>query len=252
MVSNMQGADVDNNEVRENLLRDALRKPSSKRSYEEILLIKSYISKVEFVSSRNSTNRTEQVDDLCRSVSFEVIEPSKFLYRKGDYGDKVYIVYSGQITVLDSTLSAPKDTSIGDDHAPRATPGHYARRASLSIARRLSAEVGSVNQRRGNVQLIYPGYALGIDGIAENIPRSLCAVNEADSDAEVIAIEKTSFMKYLRDAYDPNKEPALAADGGDKLSKEHIVRILKKPRLSRTSTEIEALSAYVSKHLYVT
>ena len=208
------------------------------RTYEQILTIKSYLSTLDFFKTRISTTRVVQFDDLCTSIRLERFEPSKFIFKKGEYADKAYLVVDGQCIMIDSTNP-------------------------------------SYEKHKGNAQSAFRGMMFGDDAILANVPRPICALNDSHMTLELLSIDKGAYLKFLREAYDVNKPPpgnlnvsskapsfvqidesggggkggkSLVAGGGENDSEiAQIIRILDRPKLLRTSADIEFVSAYLTK-----
>ena len=216
-------------------LYEALEETPSMRTYEQILTIKSYLSTLDFFKTRISSTRVVQFDDLCTSIRLERIEPYKFIYKKGEYADKAYLVVNGQCIMIDSTNP-------------------------------------SYEKHKGNAQSCFRGMMFGDDAILANIPRPICALNDSHMTLELLSIDKGAYLKFLREAYDVNKPPpgnasskapsfvdesvgggkggkSFVAGGGNESEIAQIIRILDKPKLLRTTADIEFVSAYLMKSI---
>lgn len=194
-------------------LENALYLLPVKRSYEQILTIKSYLSTVDFFKVRSNTTRVVQFDDLCQSIRIERFEPGKWVIKKGDFADKVFIVFTGRCIVVDSTQ---KDW---DKH-------------------------------KGYAQTLFRGMIFGEEAVSTHKPQPMCVLNDSHSVVELLSIEKGSYLKFLSDAYDVNKQPPPDDEVPGALSTNaQIIRILDKPRLLRTSADIELVSAHLSRSI---
>ena len=214
-------------------LYEALEQTPSMRTYEQILTIKSYLSTLDFFKTRISSTRVVQFDDLCTAIRFERIEPYKFVYKKGEYADKAYLVVDGQCIMIDSTNP-------------------------------------SYEKHKGNAQSAFRGMMFGDDAILANMPRPICALNDSHMALELLSIDKGAYLKFLREAYDVNKPPPANASskapsfveesggggkggksfvqgGGNESEVAQIIRILDRPKLLRTTADIEFVSAYLTK-----
>ena len=148
-------------------IADALLKSGTIRSYEEILLIKSYISTLDLIKSRYATIRSEQLDYLCRAINIETFQPRSCIFQKGVFADKMYIVFSGCCSIIDSSTGGEKENS---------------------------------NE-------CFPGMSFGDDAILANRPRTSSAYNESASITELLSVDRASYLAFLKDAYDANVQP---------------------------------------------
>lgn len=85
-------------------LRLILAKEGSQRSYDDILLLKSMISKMEFWKHTFAALHPRQVDELCRSLGLETFGMSQIVFNQGDFGDKLYVVLTGSCQVRVRTV----------------------------------------------------------------------------------------------------------------------------------------------------
>ncbi|RYG70281.1 cyclic nucleotide-binding domain-containing protein [archaeon] len=77
-------------------IRLALAKPSTNRSYDDLLLLKSYLSRTEFIQKTLAgVANPRQMNDLCRNLGHEHYGANDAVFNQGDPGDKVYILLSG-------------------------------------------------------------------------------------------------------------------------------------------------------------
>lgn len=142
----------------------ALDKPAASRSYEDILLIKSYISTLDLIKTRFATIRSEQLDNLCRDVNIEIFQPRAPIFQKGDYADKMYIVFAGCCSLIDSTQVGEKESS---------------------------------NE-------CFSGMSFGEDAILANVHRPSAAFNESAFVTKLLSVDRLSYLAFLADAYDAN------------------------------------------------
>jgi CRP-like cAMP-binding protein len=145
-------------------LSSALDKAAAGRSYEDILLIKSYISTLDLVKSRFATIRSEQLDYLCRAVNIESFQPKARIFEKGDFADKMYVVFAGCCSLIDSTQVGEKESS---------------------------------NE-------CFSGMSFGEDAILANIHRPCAAYNESAFVTKLLSVDRLSYLDFLADAYDAN------------------------------------------------
>lgn len=150
------------------LIVAALLKPGTTRSYEDILHIKSYVSTLDLIKSRYSAIRSEQLDYLCRAINIESFAPKVCIFQRGVFADKMYIVFSGCCSIIDSSSIGEKESS---------------------------------NE-------CFSGMSFGEDAIMANRHRTSSAYNDSASVTELLSIDRASYLAFLADAYDANSHPS--------------------------------------------
>jgi CRP-like cAMP-binding protein len=81
-------------------MRHVLAKRGNTRSYDDLLVLKSRISQIEYIREMFSNLHPMQIDELCKCMSLEIFEEDEFIFYQGDKGDKFYVVLSGSCDVL--------------------------------------------------------------------------------------------------------------------------------------------------------
>ena len=189
----------------------ALQQQPNRRSYEQILTIKNHFMTLDFIKARAGTIRVRQLDDLAAVVRMEQVDPYKFIYKKGDYADKVYVVFSGRnVVMVDSTA---KD----------------------------------YERQKLNAASVFRGMLFGEDAVVANKPRPICALNDSLITVELLVIEKANYVQFLRDAYDVNNPNVFETFSGRETRNTPIMKILDKPKQLRTSADVEYVSAFLTK-----
>ena len=69
------------------LIKLALSKVAANRTFDDILLLKSYLSKTEFIKE-NFSGRVSphQMNELCRGLFLESHQAGDIIFNQGDYG----------------------------------------------------------------------------------------------------------------------------------------------------------------------
>ena len=114
-------------------------------------------------------------------------------------------------------------------------------------------------RHKGNAQSLFRGMLFGADAVLENRPRPICALNDEHGVVELLAVEKNSYLKFMKGSYDVNNPQSSergggggggigggGGRGGDASANAHIMEILDKPKQLRTSADIAMVSAYLT------
>ena len=103
-------------------LKMAVVKPPVNRNYEDLLVIKSYISKAEFFREIFSNLTLVQVDDLCRSFRYESYSKDFVIFKQHAKGEKFYLIIEGSCSI---SILMEKDDSYVDTEVHVAHAGGY-------------------------------------------------------------------------------------------------------------------------------
>jgi hypothetical protein len=77
-------------------LKMALVKPPSSRSYDDLLLLKQYIAKTEFITKHFAgIANPNQMNEICKSMRIDCFGIGHVVFKQGDPGDKVYVILTG-------------------------------------------------------------------------------------------------------------------------------------------------------------
>ena len=101
----------------------AVVKPPVNRNYEDLLVIKSYISKAEFFREIFSNLTLVQVDELCRSFRYESYSKEFVIFKQHAKGEKFYLIIEGSCSI--SILMEQEDGSYIDTEVHVAKAGGY-------------------------------------------------------------------------------------------------------------------------------
>jgi hypothetical protein len=192
----------------------ALQKPTVSRSYEDVLLIKAYISTLDLIKSKYTTTRSEQLDNLCRSINMECFQPRVCIFQKGDFADKMYVVFSGCCSLMENN---PIENSDIDNE---------------------------------NANEFFQGMSFGDDELQMDKRRPCFAFNESTTITVLLSVDRTSYSAFLADAYDANSNPTSRLHISAKDSLSYLMTIFQKPRHIRTAADIETMTAFLRKEMY--
>lgn len=201
--------EVDRAEISNDHLRSTLLKPPEIRSYDDLLLLKSFMMRTEFVIRHlDRIVNPRQMDELCRNIGIEMFNEGGIVFNQGDTGDKVYIMLEGSV--------------------------------DLKIRYRINLMQGESEMREKFIKTYdVRGSCFGERALQNDELRSGTVV--ATTLTTLITVSKESYAAALRDAKIQN-------DGisRDKLgTKESVITILSKMREKRSNQELEGVASYL-------
>jgi CRP-like cAMP-binding protein len=196
-------------------VRGVLAKHGDARSYDDLLVLKSRISKMDFMKSVFSTLHPRQIDELCKSMNLETFDENTFVFYQGDVGDKFYVVLSGSCDVL---LKQRTGNFIEDPIS------------GVSVEEFVDKVIFTCR----------PGGQFGERALDFDEPRA--ASIKTNSYCELITITQAAYRKMLKA---PVHESALDLPG----NKGHTLRVLSSTRDKRKVADLHAVSEYLSTHV---
>ena len=196
-------------------VRAVLAKQGDSRSYDDLLVLKSRISKMDFMKSVFSSLHPRQIDELCKSMNLEIFEENEYVFRQGDVGDKFYVVLTGMCDVL---LKQRTGSIIEDPETGESTEEF----------------VDSV------IFTCQSGGQFGERALDFDEPRA--ASIKTTCFTELITITQAAYRKMLKA---PVQESALDLPG----NKGHTLRVLSLTRDKRLTSDLHAVSDYLSSHV---
>ena len=201
--------EVDRAEISNDHLRSTLLKPPEIRSYDDLLLLKSFMMRTEFVIRHlDRIVNPRQMDELCRNIGIEMFNEGGIVFNQGDIGDKVYIMLEGSV--------------------------------DLKIRYRINLMQGESEMREKFIKTYdVRGSCFGERALQNDELRSGTVV--ATTLTTLITVAKDSYAAAIRDAKIQN-------DGisRDKLgTKESVITILSKMREKRSNQELEGVASYL-------
>jgi CRP-like cAMP-binding protein len=195
-------------------VRLVLAKNGSQRSYDDLLILKSKISKMDFMKSIFSTLHPRQIDDLCRCMNLEIFEENQYVFHQGDLGDKFYVVLSGAVDIL---LKQRTGNVFVDAEGKKVE--EFTEKLVFTCR-----EGGQFGER-----------ALDYDEPRAASIRTLC-------NTELITVTQAAYKKLLKA---PVYETPLDQPG----NKGHTIRVLSLTRDKRKTNELHAVAEYLANHV---
>lgn len=190
-------------------LISALNKPALHRSYDDVLLLKSYVSKTEFITkSIVGVVGPRQMNDLCRGLELRVLQTGDAVFHQGDVGDHVYVILSGKVDVI---VRYNIDLTQGDN----------------AIREKVVASFSTGN--------FFGERALQFDE-----PRSATVICREPT--YLISAEKSLYLRILNEAKQTSQHPVMMRQEQFG-TKEGIMHILSKVREKRTNSELDAVAS---------
>lgn len=193
-----------------NQLRLVLLKNGSVRSYDDLLTLKSFVSKLEFIKQSLSGLHPKQMDDLCRNLTVESFANGDVVFKQGDIGDKLYFVLTGACEVV--------------------------LRHMVNLAH------GESEMREKVLFKCIQGQHFGERALISDEPRGASIVCVAGTD--LIVLNKFTFVSLLKSAQADTDSEAIMTDQPG--TKAFVLKILSKKKQMRTALEIESVAAYLS------
>eukprot|EP00605_Chrysophyceae_sp_TOSAG23-4_P000615 GSChrysophyteH1.ASY1.ANO1.692.1 assembled CDS len=191
-------------------IKSALLKNGQQRSYDELLMLKSYLSGTDFV--RNIVGNSllpKQMDELCRNLVLESFNAGDVIIKQGEPGDRMYLVLKGLCEVR---LKQNVELAHG-----------------LSEVREKALYECSQNMHFGEKAL------------QNDEPRAASVVAMQYSD--LISIHKFTYNSLIKSAIADAE--SIASRNDQPGTKAHCLKVLGKKSQFRTKLEIEAVAGYL-------
>eukprot|EP01038_Epipyxis_sp_PR26KG_P005674 gene5674-7832_t len=196
-------------------IRLALLKSPQSRSFDDLLLLKSYLMRTELVTKNlMGIINPRQMNDICRTMQLESFKPNEYVFQQGDIGDKVYVLLSGSCEVR--------------------------------VKYKIDLTLGESETREKLIVTYSDGHFFGERALLFDEPRSasiLCI-----SFCDVISISKVSYLTILQES-ERDKQNSSAQSNEVLGSKESVIKILSKAREKRNNRELEAVASYLSRRI---
>ena len=191
-------------------IKMSLIKPAAHRSYDELLLLKSMLSKTDFVKNiMGNALFPKQMDELCRNLVLETFHAGDIIIKQGDLGDRMFIVLSG---VCEVRMRQVVELAHG-----------------LSETREKALFQCTANMNFGEKAL------------QTDAPRGASVV--AIEHAECISIHKFVYNNLIKSAIAEAESNAAKIDQPG--TKGYTMKVLSKRPEFRTKIEIEAVAGYL-------
>ena len=196
-------------------VRAVLAKQGDIRSYDDLLVLKSRICKMDFMKSVFSTLHPGQIDELCKSMNLEIFEENEYVFHQGDVGDKFYVVLSGACDVL----LKQRTGTCGENQETGEAVEEFVEKVIFTC---------------------HAGGQFGERALDYDEPRA--ASIKTTCFTELITITQVAYRKILKA---PVQESALDLPG----NKGHTLRVLSLTREKRLTSDLHAVSEYLSTHV---
>lgn len=195
-------------------IKMALLKQPSTRSYDDLLLLKHYITRTEFIQKTLAgVANPRQMNDICRNLGLETYEVGQAVFNQGDMGDKVYVLLAGSCEVR--------------------------------VKYKLDLGQGQ-SEMREKVIVTYDksGQFFGERALQFDEPRSAAVI--CISASHMITINKENYLQVLNET---RNELPLGLKMEQFGTKEGVVKILSKVREKRSNQELDAVAAYLYRRV---
>eukprot|EP01032_Pedospumella_encystans_P022055 gene22055-25004_t len=197
-------------------LRQVLLKNPENRSYDDLLVLKGFITRTEFMQKHLAgIINPKQMNDLCRQLGLETYSSGDTVFNQGDIGDKVFILMEG---ACDLRVRYRIDLTQGESEIREKFIKTYKERGSYFGERALQFDE----------------------------PRSGTVVSS--SHTSLITVNKNSFISVIKEArLDLSNEVVASAEQLG--TKESVIAVLSKMRDKRSNQELDAVAGYLFRRI---
>lgn len=77
-----------------------LKSPSTERTTEDIKILSTYFSDIKFFADCKSVLKPDQYTRILKAIEYERVDKNKYLFHKGDRGNKFYVILKGHTNVV--------------------------------------------------------------------------------------------------------------------------------------------------------
>lgn len=190
-------------------IRLSVMKIGPNRSYDDILTIKQYLVKLDFMKGKTSGLHPKQINDLCMNVSLETFYLNDSIFKQDDTGDKLYFVFAGTADVW-----IKFDVDLGHN---------------------------IIETKEKMVFTLTSGCHFGEKALETDAPRAASVIVSSDV-CEVLSITKNMYLTVINNyASDSN----IVKAG----SKESVMKILSKAKDKRSVFEIEEVANFLKRRI---
>jgi CRP-like cAMP-binding protein len=190
-------------------LRNVLAKQGEQRTYDDLLILKTRVLKMDYMRQVFSRLHPRQIDELCTCMNLEIFQENEYVFHQGEEGDKFYLVLTGSCDVIISQkvgTHVDEDGNIVDDIIDkvvfRCRSGQQFGERALEFDERRAASI-----------------------------RATCIT-------ELISVTREAYRKILKSGNDYDM-------GGGR--KANMIRIMSRTRDKRTPSELQEVVDYLSK-----
>jgi CRP-like cAMP-binding protein len=197
-------------------LRTVLLKNPEHRSYDDLLVLKGFMSKTEFMMKNLAgIVNPKQMNDICRYINLETYSTGDTVFNQGDIGDKVFILLEG---ACDLRVRYKIDLTQGQNEIREKFIKTYRERGSYFGERALQFDE----------------------------PRSGTVVAAAHT--SLITVSKSSFISVIKEArLDSAANQTVSAEQLG--TKENVITVLSKMRDKRSNQELDAVAGYLFRRI---
>ena len=197
-------------------LRYVLLKNPENRSYDDLLVLKGFIGRTEFMQKNLAgIVNPKQMNDLCRQLGLESYNVGDTVFNQGDIGDKVFILLDG---ACDLRVRYRIDLTQGESEIREKFIKTYKERGSYFGERALQFDE----------------------------PRSGTVI--ASAYTSLITVNKNSYISVIKEArLDLSNE--IVASAEQLGTKESVITVLSKMRDKRSNQELDAVAGYLFRRI---
>lgn len=197
-------------------LRHVLLKNPENRSYDDLLVLKGFVTRTEFMQKHLAgIINPKQMNDLCRQLGLESYSSGDTVFNQGDIGDKVFILLEGS---CDLRVRYRIDLTQGESEIREKFIKTYKERGSYFGERALQFDE----------------------------PRSGTVISSGHT--SLITVNKNSFISVIKEArLDLSNEVVASAEQLG--TKESVIAVLSKMRDKRSNQELDAVAGYLFRRI---
>lgn len=192
-------------------VRSVLAKKGEFRTYDDLLILKTRVMKMDFMRSVISRLHPRQIDELCISMNLELFVENQYVFHQGDVGDKFYLVLTGSCDVV---INQKVGSRLDSNNNP------------------IDEHVEKVVFRCHSGQQ-FGERALDFDEVRAASIRATCIT-------ELISLTQVAYRKMLKSGNDYDLGTS---------SKANVIRIMSKSQDKRSHIELQEVVEYLGKRI---
>ncbi|KAG6592716.1 uncharacterized protein IUM83_16170 [Phytophthora cinnamomi] len=196
-----------------NVCRTILRKPTGKRTLEDIHVLKSLFASsklLDFFSNLDAF-KVELLDRLYQSLEIVAYaDKGTYVFHEGDDGDSFYLVYSGRVEVVKNEIDNPARTN-------------------------------------GTIHLTFlgPGDTFGERALLSNTDVRAASVIVAGAPAELVFINRVVFSELLKESHDSSNTHTLEITKRFRSNKDIVRNIFMRSSTQRSEKDLKFAVEYL-------
>ena len=184
-------------------------KSGDARSYDDILVLKSRLSRMQFFMALFQSFMPNQINDICKHVTMEITDRGEYVFKQGQFGSSFFVILTGRCEVRIS--SGEKDP-----------------------------ETGELLEK--TVHTLLPGNHFGERALEHDEPRS--ASIYASETTIMVSMTRKAYRKAMK-ARAENEAQISLKEG----TKAYTLRVLGKRREDRSEDELRNVAYYLDKRV---